>query len=294
MGQRAQVQQLLADHGGVITLRDAGGLREAVRWLVRAGDLVPLLPGCYAAAGLADEPLIRAVAMRRYAPDAVLIGRSAAMFTGWPELAPTMLTVAAPRRRVPSRHPGYVWTRRPIDPEWVQQSGGISCTNQFLTAVDLIPELGGQPVDDVLRRHRENGAWALGQLWRAFHAHPNRPGNTVRRQILDDSRDRPWSEAERLAHRLLREAGLDGFRTNFPVSVDGSLFYLDVAFPELKLAIEINGFERHGQRQVFEDDHPRRNSVTLDGWLVLEFTWRMITEHPDLFVATVLRGIEQR
>ncbi|OYN95517.1 hypothetical protein CGZ95_17565 [Enemella evansiae] len=96
MGQRAQVQQLLADHGGVITLRDAGGLREAVRWLVRAGDLVPLLPGCYAAAGLADEPLIRAVAMRRYAPDAVLIGRSAAMFTGWPELAPTMLTVAAP------------------------------------------------------------------------------------------------------------------------------------------------------------------------------------------------------
>ncbi|OYN95518.1 hypothetical protein CGZ95_17570 [Enemella evansiae] len=160
--------------------------------------------------------------------------------------------------------------------------------------MDLIPELGGQPVDDVLRRHRENGAWALGQLWRAFHAHPNRPGNTVRRQILDDSRDRPWSEAERLAHRLLRETGLDGFRTNFPVSVDGSLFYLDVAFPELKLAIEINGFERHGQRQVFEDDHPRRNSVTLDGWLVLEFTWRMITERPDLFVATVLRGIEQR
>ena len=295
MTNRERVQHLLAEHGGVVTLHQAGPLAETVRWLARTGEMVRLLPGTFTTAELAEEHLIRALAARAHLPGAVLIGRSAAMFTGWPDLTPDVLTAAIPRHaRTPRNYPRYRWTQRQIDPAWVIRPGGVACTNQFLTAVDLIPELGGQPVDDVLRRHRDRGASALQQLWAAFRAHPGRPGNTIRRQILEDSRDRPWSEAERLAHRLLREAGLTGFQTNFAVCIDGSNFYLDVAFPELRLGIELNGFERHSQRQVFEQDHPRRNSVNLDGWLLLEFTWRMITDHPDQFVATVLRGIEQR
>lgn len=285
----------MADNGGVITLREAGSLRGAVRWLTQTGELVPVLPGCFVLAALADEPLTRALAVRRYAPDAILTGRSAARFTGWPDLTSDQLTAAVPGRlRIPGNHRGIHWVNRRIDPEWVSHVGGIACTDQFLTAVDLIPDVGGELVDDVLRRHPRRGAWALDRLWAALAAHPGRPGNVIRRQILTDSRDRPWSEAERQAHRLLRRAGLDGFLTNYPIRVEGSDFFLDVAIPELRLGIELNGFERHGRREVFESDHWRRNALNLEGWLVLEFTWRMITEHPDRFVDTVLRAVAQR
>ncbi|OYO03494.1 DUF559 domain-containing protein [Enemella evansiae] len=269
-------------------------MRSAVRWLASRGELVRVLPGCFVSAAVADDPAVRALALVHYLPDAVLIGRSAAMLTGWADQKPTVLTAAVPRQvLVPRGYRGYHWTRRRIDPDWVTHSDGIACTNQFLTAVDLIPELGGEFVDDVLRRHPGHGAWALEQLWSAFHAHPGRRGNADRREVLRDSRDRPWSEAERKAHCLLRDAGLT-FQTNHAIRIDGETFFLDVALPELRLGIELNGFERHGRREVFENDHRRRNAVHLAGWLILEFTWRMITDHPDRFVETVLRAIAQR
>ena len=42
----------------------------------------------------------------------------------------------------------------------------------------------------------------------SLEAHPGRRGNADRREVLRDSRDRPWSEADRKAHCLLRDAGL--------------------------------------------------------------------------------------
>ena len=38
----------------------------------------------------------------------------------------------------------------------------------------------------------------------------------------------------------------------------------------------------------------KRNARNLDGWLVLEFTWRMITDDPEAFVRTVLQALAQR
>ena len=54
-------------------------------------------------------------------------------------------------------------------------------------------------------------------LHRAMELTAARAGNQTRRQLLLDSRDEPWSEAERLFHRLLREAGITGWKANQPV-----------------------------------------------------------------------------
>ena len=45
----------------------------------------------------------------------------------------------------------------------------------------------------------------------------------------------------------------------------------DRAIPAIKLAVEWNGFERHGLRSDFESDIERRNLLTRAGWTVIEF-----------------------
>jgi very-short-patch-repair endonuclease len=47
-----------------------------------------------------------------------------------------------------------------------------------------------------------------------------------------------------------------------------------VLFRELKLAIEIDGRLFHTAAEVFETDRGRQNTLVLDGWCVLRFTWR--------------------
>ena len=106
-----------------------------------------------------------------------------------------------------------------------------------------------------------------------------------------DSRDEPWSEAEREAHRLLRAAGIRGWRTNLPVALGPACYYLDIAFPERRLALEIDGRAFHSDRVSFERDRSRQNDLVLAGWTVLRFTWRMIAEHPEAFVAAVLQAL---
>ncbi|WP_176451809.1 endonuclease domain-containing protein [Enemella dayhoffiae] len=289
MNSQTAIQELLCERGGVLLLRDAGALRGSLRWHHRRGNLVSLLPGVYTTPELADDHATRALAVTRYDPSAVVVGASAAALTGWPRLAPNTITAAVSGEA--RRFPGFEFVHRTVAPDWIRSVCGVPCASEVLTAVDLIPERGGELVDDVLRRHPSRGEWALEQLWRAYRDHPKRPGNQARREILTDSRDRPWSEAERAAHRLLRSSGLTGWMTNHPVTIEGMNYFLDAAFPGRMLGVEVNGFERHTQREVFEDDHWRRNALTLAGWTVLEFTWRMIQDHPESFVTTVQNAL---
>jgi hypothetical protein len=59
-------------------------------------------------------------------------------------------------------------------------------------------------------------------------------------------------------HRLLRAAGISGWKSNDPVVLAGSTFYIW-----------------------------RQNLLALDGWRVLRFTWAMLTERPDEVVAMI-------
>jgi very-short-patch-repair endonuclease len=108
--------------------------------------------------------------------------------------------------------------------------------------------------------------------------------------LVLDSRDEPWSAAERLLHRILREAGLSGWRANHPVTVNGHRYYLDVAFARARLAIEVDG-RCHALPAAFEADRWRQNELVLDGWRVLRFTWAMLVEAPELVLEAVLTAL---
>jgi len=164
----------------------------------------------------------------------------------------------------------------------------------------------------------------LDQLWEALRVTRSRLGNPARRDLLLDSRDRPWSQAERVAHRVLRLGGLTGWVTNLGVNLSGRRAYIDVAFEEFRVAIEVDGYRFHGlqggdlanpeadpdndadaddaeveSREVFEGDRWKGCELTADGWLVLRVTWRQLTQHSDWVLRVVkatlaLRGWTSR
>jgi very-short-patch-repair endonuclease len=131
----------------------------------------------------------------------------------------------------------------------------------------------------------------LAGMWRALELSPYRDGNALRRRLLLDSRDEPWSAAERLCHRLLREAGITGWRANVAAPTLGHIYFIDVAFEHLMLGLEIDGRRHQNDQNLFEWDRWRQNALVLQGWRVLRFTWDMLTCHPDLVVQTIREAL---
>jgi very-short-patch-repair endonuclease len=103
------------------------------------------------------------------------------------------------------------------------------------------------------------------------------------------------SRAEVLFHVLMDRHGISGWVPNIQVRLsDGTMYSPDVLFEDLRLAIEIDGWGSHGHRDAFENDRVRQNSLILDGYHVLRFTWRALTERPDECaeqVKTMLRNL---
>jgi hypothetical protein len=64
---------------------------------------------------------------------------------------------------------------------------------------------------------------------------------------------------------------------------DGFIARLDLAYPELKLAIEYDGMW-HGERSAFLDDRRRLNRLVAAGWVVLHVTADDL-EHPERLLA---------
>jgi very-short-patch-repair endonuclease len=156
-----------------------------------------------------------------------------------------------------------------------------------LTALDLAAVTGGAAIDEVLRTR----ASTLPRMRRALDLSRGLWGTRERRRFLLDSRDEPWSAAERLFHRLLRQAGITGWSANAAVTIDGVAYYLDVAFRRIRLAVEIDGRLHHSSDTAFETDRRRQNRLILDGWRVLRFTWAMLTDDPEGVIAAVRRAL---
>jgi very-short-patch-repair endonuclease len=251
-------------------------------WLVRTQRLTTLLPGVYAPARLASDPMVKIRAAMLWAPDAVLTGPAAAMVSYWPQLKVPVITLALGRQT--RTHPaGYQLTRASIPPELVEERRGVRYTTPALTALDLCEVCEGDGIDTVLRTR----AATLAEMHRAMELTRGRAGNRTRRTLLLDSRDEPWSKAERVTHRLLRGAGIVGWKSNFEIPSAKGSYFLDVAFERERVALEIDGRLHEEDGDLFESDRWRQNFVVLQDWRVLRFTWNMVDHHPDSFLRTV-------
>lgn len=285
MTPRERIATLL-DNDAVILRREHPDLGPALDWQLRLGRLTSVLPGAYSTPEAALDPRVLVAAVARTWPGTVFTGTTAARLSYWPEVSLRTVSAASRYKRVP--RPGLAWERREVPPELVMLRGGLSLTVPSLTALDLSDLDHSEPLDVALRKR----VVTLQTLHDALRLTPNRPGNADRWAVVLDSRSEPWSHSERLGHRLLRRAGITGWKANAPFrEPTGNLYYIDVAFERIKLAIEIDGRIHATDPEVFESDRWRQNALMLAGWRVLRFTYRMLEDHPEAFVASVRKAL---
>lgn len=113
---------------------------------------------------------------------------------------------------------------------------------------------------------------------------------TLRRvgQILLDGDPIPASELERRAFKLLRQAGLPPWTAQYrPPWYDGLRGAADIAWPEARLLVELDGRRWHATNQAQAEDRRRDRLAASDGWLTVRFGWQEIVERPSVVVEEI-------
>jgi very-short-patch-repair endonuclease len=222
-----------------------------------------------------------------YGQEAVASGLAAAWWHGLTRFAPDIVDVTVPRNSHGRTHDGSRLRRRDLDGADVVVDHGLRVTALALTVIEAaVRQRGGSKLmDSALQRHVE-----LRELWRAHLRNLGRYGAPAARRLLQAASDGARSEAERLLVKLLREAGITGWRTNYPVGG----YKVDVAFPRQKVAIEVDGWAHHSDSGDFHHDRVRQNNISLLGWQVLRFTWLDLVEYPQRVIAVIRSATSER
>jgi len=155
---------------------------------------------------------------------------------------------------------------------------GLPITDRARTVVDLLrTERFGRSVDLLDRAIQQGWIDEFG-LAHAIKAEPGRTGNVQLRILLTGIEPGAHAESERILHRILRRGGLTSWIPQYEIVIPGGTAYADVAFPEQRIVIEVDG-RNHDDR--FESDRERQNKLMALGWRVLRFTWKRLTQDSD-------------
>jgi very-short-patch-repair endonuclease len=278
---------LLRRHDGVITLSQAlecGLSPSAVSRRVQSGQWRRFAQGVYFAD---DRPFTTAARIRAavwsYGPHAAASGLAAAWWHDIVRRDPDVVEVTVPRDSNGRKHPGSKVRRRDLKPVDIVEHKGLRVTALELTIVEAAARRGGGAgvLDAGLQRHTQ-----LAPLWQAHLRNKGRYGSPRARMLLQGADEGTRSQAERLFARLLRSAGITGWKANYPIGG----YVVDFAFPASMVAIEIDGFAFHSDPVDFWNDRVRQNRISLLGWTVLRFTWQDLTEQPERVIAEVRRA----
>lgn len=284
---KQDIAQLLADNSGVLRRSDHPKLAQRLDRLRSNGELVRILPGILVLPDLVDdwETRLRA-GIGWLGPDAIVTGHAAARLTFWPDCPHDDLSFA--RAAPPPRQQGWPVMRMTVPPEMVRRRGWLLMTSPAYTAVELaVGDRGGEIIDRALRSRTAT----LRQMWDALAAMPNRRGNEQRRWLLNDSRDKPWSELERAGHRLLRRHHIKGWQANAWAPTASGGYAVDVLFRAQRLVVEFDGYAFHSDADAFEWDRRRRNELVLSGYTVINFTWAQVITDPDWVIDCIRQAI---
>lgn len=253
-----------------------------IDWRLRKGDLVRMLPGVHRRKVVEETFEVRALAVSQWRPDAILLGGAAARLSWWPELRVEKIVAACKNPRQVA--PWLEVQRRSIDPELFVEKDGIRVAGVELSILEMSITDHGVSMAEGLRR----GVTTVAALREVNDSLPkNVRGNAVRRRVLEDCREQPWSALEIDAHRRLREAHVTGWKANHKVIVDGKTYFLDAAFVAEKIAVEFDSEEFHGPGQR-ETDLQRQNDLVRAGWTIFRFTDATVDDMVET-IAPVLR-----
>ena len=217
-------------------------------------------------------------------PEAVVSGRAAAHLwrMGFPSTGRIEVTV--PRGvRLPHRNGVIVRETKAWDLIDRQTRFGIPVAGPARTVLDVCAwgtDLDGLRALDEARRL---GLVQWPELWECLIRHACRGRNGIRRfrrvLVRRHGRKAPGGEFARLFLVLLDEMGVLEPQCEYEVWADGHHYFIDLAYPELMVAIELDD-SSHLTEKALEEDPIRQERLERAGWQVIRFTWREFIDEP--------------
>jgi hypothetical protein len=281
-------RQLIAD----------GGSERAIDHRLQIGQWERVHPGVYRMAGAPLTWESRAMAACLTVDGGLTSDLTAAHLWGFATFGPLgVIDVTVARHVRPRAHSGIRYHESlAFELRGEQRRFGIPVTGVARTVLDVCAF-----VDDDQRalaaldeaRRRSLATWE--ELWECLilHARRGRKGIARFRRILERrwGSSVPHNQFARLVERLFDDAGLPAPVHEYRVNLAGHRYRIDFAYPDLMIAIELDG---RGHELQFDEDPVRANRLAVGGWLVLRFTWRRLVEDPDGIVADVFAALRQR
>ncbi|MGY2128365.1 DUF559 domain-containing protein [Blastococcus sp. SYSU DS0617] len=267
--------------------------RSVRRWIA-SGRLVRLHPGWVTVPGLAEDWTVRARAATSYARGP-LSHMSALAVHGIVDREVTRIdvTVRGDRRVRTSR---WLRVHRSINAPGIVRARGLPATTVARSLVDTwaaahraraMRGFDGVAQDAVLRATRE-GRVTVAQLTEALAVRPELAGRGALCELVDLVADGAQSRLELIAVRqVLDVPGLPKCQQQHRIVLPGGPVYVDAAWPEVKLAIELDGAAFHGSDEARERDLARDAALAALGWLVIRFSYRQVTREPALCRARI-------
>jgi very-short-patch-repair endonuclease len=262
----ARLARLAEREHGVLATAEllACGLTHAgIHRRVGAARLHRLYHGVYAVghAALSREGHLLA-AVKACGPGAVLSHHSAAELWELARRRPGPIHVTVPYVKNPRADARIkVHRSRALPDRDVARRGRVPVTTPTRTLRDLKHVLPREEWESAIDRARARGFDTTG--------------------VADEAPTR--SALERRFLRLCRRHRIPAPKVN--VRIGG--FLVDFSWEGHRLIVEVDGYEFHGGRAEFEADRARDAQLALQGYRVLRFTYRQVTEEPRRVAATV-------
>ena len=182
---------------------------------------------------------------------------------------------------------GLLVHRDRIGPGEIFRRGGIEITKPDRIAFDLArraPTLTERVAavdalaynckidlaDVMMLRHRHLGARHGGEVAEVL-------------RLADRRAESPMESRARMALVL---GGMPPLAVQYPVVIRGRRYYLDLAYPEQRIAIEYDGAD-HRTQQRARRDLEREAALVSAGWRILRFDAYVVLFEPERIVAEV-------
>jgi very-short-patch-repair endonuclease len=271
----------VSDRATLVRLRSDAEVDAALR----AGTLERDARGRYALA--TTRPAVR-TANR---VSGILSHRSAAQYWGWAQKTPPALPeVTFPRER--HVDPAL---RRSLVPHWsVLQPRDVvgPVTSQERTLVDCMRNLPWDESLPIVDSAIRADDFVIEEVRAIAHATKGR-GRARIEAVAAVATGKPYNPLESVLQAQARLVPGLNVTPQLPVDVPGGrTLHPDLGDRELRIALEAEGFEWHGDPAALTRDCRRYNMLALLGWQVIRFSWYLVMFEPAYVHQTLITAVE--
>ena len=273
--------------------------RTVSRWLT-AGRIVRLHPGWVTVPELADDWTVRAHAATSYCGGPLSHTSALTAHGLLHEITRLDVTVPADSRVRPSR---WLHVHRSRTPFGLTTARGLIATPVARAVVDTWGDAyrpsAGRGCRDVARgallRAVQRRRVTPSEVAKELRRRPNLPGRAELSHLLHLVEGGSQSELEIFGlQHVLTIPGLPECRRQYRVRLPSGTVFLDAAWPEVRLAVELDGAAFHGSEVARERDLRRDAALAALGWMTLRFSYRRATGNPAACRAQILATYRSR